>query len=209
MKKIFSFLGLVVFFSFSVSALNIKKSDQDSLSSIKLQKDGIAAGRLGDFELALNNFEQLYRLRQKMFGANSVRLASPLINIGIQFKNLGDFDKAIESYKKAEFLCLNDLGDNSLMLGTVYVNLGNIFRLGGDYNQALEYQKNAYRILKKDSAKYIMTFQDSKYNIGEAQLKLGNNKEAIRFAQINLRTISPQLKPLLYDLIASDRRAHV
>ena len=202
MRKIFFMIFLYIFSS-SVFAQNKKRIDQDSLMSVKLQKDGIAAGRLGDFELALNNFEQLYRLRQKMFGANSVRLASPLINIGIQYKNLGNFDKAIESYKKAEFLCLNNLGDNNLMLGTTYVNLGNIFRLRGDYNQALEYQKNAYRILKKDSVKYIMNFQDSKYNIGEAQLKLGNNKEAIRFTQSNLKSISPQLKPLLYDLIAS------
>ena len=202
MRKIF-FVIFIYIFSSSVFALDKRPMDQDSLLSLKLQKDGVAAGRLGDFELALKNFEQLYKLRQKMYGANSVRLASPLINIGIQYKNLGNFDKAIESYKMAESLCLNDFGDNNLMLGTVYVNLGNIFRLDGDYNQALEYQKNAYRILKKDSAKYIMNFQDSKYNIGEAQLKLGNNKEAIRFTQLNLMTISPQLKPLLYDLIAS------
>jgi len=202
MRKIF-FMIFLYMFSSTVFAQNKKRIDQDSVMSIKLQKDGIAAGRLGDFELALDNFEKLYRLRQKMFGANSVRLASPLINIGIQYKNIGNFDKAIESYKKAEFLCLNNLGDNNLMLGTVYVNLGNIFRLSGDYNQALEYQKNAYRILKKDSVKYIMNFQDSKYNIGEAQLKLGNNNEAIRFTKLNLKTISPQLKPLLYDLIAS------
>ena len=183
-------------------ALDKKRIDQDSLMSIKLQKDGIAAGRLGDFELALNNFEQVYRLRQKMFGANSVRLASPLINIGIQYKNLGNFDKAIESYKKAEYLCINNLGDNDPMLGTAYVNLGNIFRLSGDYNQALEYQKNAYRILQKDSVKYNSNFQDSKVSIAEIQLKLGFNKEAIRFAKTNLKNTLPRLKPVLFDLIA-------
>jgi len=201
MRKIF-FMIFVYIFSSSVFALDKKKIDQDSLMSIKLQKDGIAAGRLGDFELALNNFEQVYRLRQKMFGANSVRLASPLINIGIQYKNLGNFDKAIESYKKAEHLCLNDLGDNDPMLGTAYVNLGNIFRLSGDYNQALEYQKNAYRILQKDSVKYNSNFQDSKVSIAEIQLKLGFNKEAIRFAKSNLKNTLPRLKPVLFDLIA-------
>lgn len=201
MRKIFFMIFLYIFSS-SVFAQDKKRIDQDSLMSVKLQKDGIAAGRLGDFELALNNFEQVYRLRQKMFGANSVRLASPLINIGIQYKNLGNFDKAIESYKKAEYLCLNDLGNNDPMLGTAYVNLGNIFRLSGDYNQALEYQKNAYRILKKDSVKYGSNFQDSKYNICEAQLKLGNTTEAIKFAQANLKTATPELRSRLYDLIA-------
>jgi len=201
MRKIF-FMIFIYIFSSSVFALDKKRIDQDSLMSIKLQKDGIAAGRLGDFELALNNFEQVYRLRQKMFGANSVRLASPLINIGIQYKNLGNFDKAIESYKKAEYLCINNLGDNDPMLGTAYVNLGNIFRLSGDYNQALEYQKNAYRILQKDSVKYNSNFQDSKVSIAEIQLKLGFNKEAIRFAKTNLKNTLPRLKPVLFDLIA-------
>ena len=202
MRKIF-FIIFVYIFSSSVLALDIKKIDQDSLMAIKLQKDGVAAGRFGDFELALDYFEKLYRLRQKMYGQYSVRLAPPLINIGIQYKNLGNFDKAIESYKKAEALCISNSGSDNFVLGTAYVNLGNIFRLRGDYNQALEYQKNAYRILKKDSLKYALNFQDSKYNIGEAQLKLGNSKEAIYFAQSNLRTTLPELKPRLYDLIAS------
>jgi tetratricopeptide (TPR) repeat protein len=192
----------IYIFSSTVFALDKKKIDQDSLMSIKLQKDGIAAGRLGDFELALNNFEKLYQLRQKMYGQNSVRLAPPLINIGIQYKNIGNFDKAIESYKKAEALCISNPGSDNFVLGTAYVNLGNIFRLRGDYNQALEYQKNAYRILKRDSVKYGSNFQDSKVSIAEIQLKLGFNKEAIRFAKANLKNTLPRLKPVLFDLIA-------
>ena len=205
MKKIF-FMILIYIFSSSVFALNKRPIDQDSLLSLKLQKDGIAAGRLGDFELALDNFEKLYRLRQKMYGQNSVRLAPPLVNIGIQYKNLGNFDKAIEYYKRAETLCINTIDGDNFLLGTVYVNLGNIFRLDGDYNQALEYQKSAYRILKTDSVKYYSSFQKSKYNIAEIQLKLGFNKEAITFAQSNLQTISPDLRPRLFDLIALSYR---
>ena len=84
MKKKSYFLILLLTFSSFLFAQGLKISVQDSLLSIKLQKNGIAAGRLGDFELALDNFERLYRLRQKMYGTNSIRLASPLINIGIQ-----------------------------------------------------------------------------------------------------------------------------
>lgn len=200
MRKIF-FMIFIYIFSSSVFALDKKRIDQDSLMSIKLQKDGIAAGRLGDFEVALDNFKKLYGLLGKKFGLNSNKLASPLINIGIQYKNLGNFDKAIESYKKAESLCLVDLG-NDKALGTVYVNLGNIFRLEGDYNQALEYQKNACRILKKDSVKYNLNFHKSKYSIAEIQLKLGYNNEVIQFVSSNLKNTSAELKPSLYDLIA-------
>ena len=202
-QKIILIASLLFMIAFSASALEIKQNEQDSILATKLQKAGIAAGRLGDFELALENFIKQYRLREKMYGATSHRLAPPLINIGIQYKNLGNFSKAIESYKHAESLCLNNSESDDFVLGTAYINLGNIYGATGDYNKALEYHKNAYRILKKDSTKFSANFQDSKYNIAETQLKLGYNLEVIRFAQSNLKTISPPLKPLLYDLIAS------
>jgi tetratricopeptide (TPR) repeat protein len=183
-------------------AQNPKLSIKDSLYIVKCYTEGLKAGRLGDFEEALSNFEKVYGLREKVYGLNSFKLAPPLINIGIQYKNLGNLDKAIESYKKAELLYVNNFGNEYSELGAVYINLGNIYKLKGDYNKALDYQKNAFRILRKDSAKYISNFQDSKYNIAEIQLKLGFNAEAIRFTQTNLRTISPPLRPLMYDLIA-------
>ena len=203
MEKKIDLLLLLLFFSSLAFTQNVKISVQDSLTALKLQKNGVAAGRLGDFELALENFEQLYQLRKKVYGSNSYRLASPLNNIGIQYKNLYNFDKAIEAYKDAEQLYLAEFGEDYPQLGAMYINWGNIYSLRGDYNQALEYQKNAYRILKKDSVKYILNFQDSKFNIAEIQLKLGYNNEAIRFAKSNLNTVSPELKPKLFDLIAT------
>jgi len=202
MKKKISFIILLLFFSSLAFTQNVKISVQDSLLALKLQKSGVAAGRLGDFELALENFEQLYQLRKSIYGSNSYKLASPLINIGIQYKNLQNFDKAVEAYKSAEQLYLAEFGDNYSSLGVIYINIGNIFRLRGDYNQAIEYQKNAYRILQKDSVNYNSNFQDSKVSIAETQLKLGFNKEAIHFAKANLKNTLPRLKAVLYDLIA-------
>ncbi len=204
-KYLFLFLALF-FFSVRITAQNIKLSVQDSLMSIRLQERGIAAGRLGDFEKAITSFNQLLRLREENYGTNSPRLASPLNNLGIIYKNTQNFDMAIEVYKKAEKLFLEVYGGNYPLLGVIYINLGNIFRLSGDYNQALEYQKNAYRILKQDSMKYNLNYQDSKYNIIETQLKLGYNDDAIKFAQSNLKTTTPELKSRLYDLIASAYR---
>ena len=181
---------------------NVKISVEDSLLDLKFLKNGAIARRLGDFESAKQNYEQLYQLRKKVYGSNSHMLALPLNNIGILYKNLQNFDKAIDAYKATEQLYIAEFGENSSYLGSVYINVGNIFRLRGDYNQALEYQKNAFRILKKDSLKFNDHFQTSKYSIAEVQLKLGLNDEAIRFAQSNLKTTLPRLKPRLFDLIA-------
>lgn len=173
----------------------------DSLMAVKLQNEGVAAGRLGDFELALNKFKKLYIVREKLYGSTSIRLAPPLINIGITFKNLGNIDKALDAYKKAEYLCSSNPPDN-YVLGTIYINLAIAYKEKGDYVQALEYQKNAFRILKRDSIKYAKNYQYSKYNIAETQFKLGKYKESLDFSHKNLKTTTPELRPRLYDLIA-------
>jgi len=175
---------------------------KDSLLAKKIHAKGITAGRIGDFEEAISNFNQVFNIYKKLYGDNSPRLASPLNNLGIIYKNTQSLDKAIEVYKRAEELLINQYGENYSSLGIIYNNIGNIYKLTGDYNKALEYQKNAYRVLQKDSLKLVNNFQDSKYNIADAQLKLGFNVEAIRFAQSNLKTTLPRLKPRLYDLIA-------
>jgi len=202
MKKKNELLFLLMFFSSLVFAQGIKISVQDSLLALKLQGQGVAAGRLGDFDKSLENFDQLYKLRQKIYGQKSSRLVSALVNMGIQYKNLQNFDKAIDAYNKAEKLFIDEFGESYSLLGGVYINLGIVYKLMGDYSQALEYQKNAYRILKKDSTTFQDLFQTSKYNIAETQLKLGHNAEAIKFAQSNLKTTLSRLKPRLYDLIA-------
>lgn len=197
-------LSLIILVFFNPFAFSQKKDSfiQDSLLSVQLYKKGIAEGRLGDYEGAINSFNQVYRIYQKLYGSNSPLLAYPLTNLGIQYKNLRSLDKAIEIYKKAETLYIGAFGENYPLLGAVYANMANIYRNTGDYSKALEYQVNAYRILCKDSVKLNIGFQNAKFNIAEVRLKLGQNIEAIRFAKSNLKTTLPRLKPRIFDLIA-------
>lgn len=188
--------------SLVANSQNILISKDDSILSIELHQSGVSAGRIGDYEEAIIYFEKLYSLRKKIYGENSIRLASPLINLGIQYKNLSRYDKAIEVYNLAESYCKNQNRENDFILGTIYVNLGNVYQLNGDFIKALEFQKNAFRLFKNDSIKYLSNYVISKYSIAETQLKLGYNKEAIQFALANVKSTSSELKPLLYDLIA-------
>lgn len=203
MLKRFTLKILLLFATISVLGANPKLSVPDSLLMIKYYSDGVSAGTLGDFEEAINNFNKLYELRENIYGSSSYKLASPLTNLGIQYKNLGDLNKAIEAYKKAEDFYMREFGPDYSNLGTVYINLGNIYKLKGDNIKALEYQKNAYRILKMDSVASSNNLQISKYNIAESQLNLGNVADAIKYAQQNLKSALPYLKPRLYDLIAA------
>lgn len=193
-----------LFFGFSQ---NSKLSLKDSLIIEKLQRDGIALGRLGDFEMALSKFDSLYLIRKRTSGEHSYRLTSSLINMGIQYKNLQNFEKAIEVYKIAEKLIINKYGDEYPLLGAVYSNLGVIYGLKGDYNQAIQFHSNAIRLFRKDSIKSKVSLQGTKYNLVEAQLKLGYNQLAIEFAQANIRTdVNSRINARLFDLIAQAYR---
>jgi CHAT domain-containing protein len=169
---------------------------------LKYQKEGVFATRLGDFENALNQFENLYRLRVMVYGKDSYRLAPVLNAIGISQKQLGRFYEAIESLKKSEQLYIGKYGKDYPELGGVYTNLGNIYQLLGDLNKSVEYQKYAVFILQKDSIKREEQYKSSKYNLVETQLKMGENDIAIKYALSNLKSTLPILKPRLYDIIA-------
>ena len=175
---------------------------QDSIQALKFHFLGVKAGRLGDYEEAINYFNNVYSIYEKIHGKKSARLSSPLINLGIQYKNIRSLDKAIEVYKRAETFYISTFGENYPLLGAVYSNIGNTYWLTGDFNKALEYQLNAYRILQNDSINLNENFQTIKFNIAETQLKLGKDIEAIGFIKANIKTTLPELKPLLYDLMA-------
>ncbi len=189
-------------FSIQVYAKDDNSFKIDSIKAIELNNQGKAAGRQGDYEEALKKFKEVYEINLKLFGRDNVRLASTLNNIGVQYKNLQNFDKAIEQFKNAENLFIKTYGKDYPQIGAIYINLGNIYRSMGDFSTGLEYQRNAYRLLKNDSINLNELSQTAKYNIVEIQFKLGLKHEAVRFAQSNLKTTLPRLKPRLFDLIA-------
>ena len=198
---------IIILCCFPVLNLYSQKSQseffqRDSLLAIELNEKGKVVGRRGDLEEAIKLFKEVYTINLKLHGPNSIKLVTPLNNLGIQYKNLQNFEGAIEVYKEAEKLYTTKFGGDYSLLGVIYSNLGNIYSSTGDFNQALEYHRNALRIMKKDSIKFSGMYNDLKYNIAEVQLKLGYNAEAIKFAQSNLKIVVPRLKPRLYDLIA-------
>ena len=91
---------------------------------LEYNREGVKAGRLGDFELAKSYFNKLLKLRESKYGPSSFRLASPLINLGIQNKNLGEYDQAIINYSRAEKLYIDEYSSDYPRLGYVYLNLG-------------------------------------------------------------------------------------
>lgn len=195
----FLFLFLHTYLAFSQ---NSRITEKDSLLSIKFQKDGVLATRVGDFENALQQFKELYKIRARVYGNDSYRLAPVMNAIGISQKQLGRFDEAIQSLKKAEQLYITQYGKDYPELGGVYTNLGNIYQLLGDLNKSIEYQKYAVFILQKDSLKREEQYKSAKYNLVETQLKMGDNDNAIKYAFSNLKSTLPILKPRLYDIIA-------
>jgi tetratricopeptide (TPR) repeat protein len=126
-------------FSFAAQGGNEEYSsfEKDSLLSIEMNKKGTQHLRIGDFDNAVVFLKKAVELDIKLYGEKSMRLTTPLINLGIIFKNLGEYDKAIETYLEAEKVIKEmDTSDNP-RLGYVYANLGTVYKLKGDINRLL------------------------------------------------------------------------
>src|SRR5665647_3847110 len=111
-RRFLLFFIIQVLFQSPVFSQKADSIVQDSLQALKFHAKGVAAGRLGDYEEAISCFNQVYNIFTKLYGDKSVRLVSPLNNLGIQYKKLHRLDNAIEVYKKAETLYIGAFGDD-------------------------------------------------------------------------------------------------
>jgi tetratricopeptide (TPR) repeat protein len=130
--KWFSIVVFFVFFQFTpvvaVTSAENGSVAEDSIQAIAYNKKGIAAARLGDFELARDYFEKTRNIWFDLYGATSSKVAGALVNIGIQNKNLGNYDRAIEDYLEAERLYINAFSPDYSRLGFVYGNISTVYK---------------------------------------------------------------------------------
>ncbi|MGD9931526.1 MAG: CHAT domain-containing protein [Mangrovibacterium sp.] len=169
---------------------------------LEYNREGVKAGRLGDFELSKSYFNKLLKLRENKYGDSSFRLAAPLINLGIQNKNLGEYDLAIDNYLRAEKLYIDEYSENYPRLGFVYSNLGNVYKLKGDYINYQEYQKNALRVLLLEPNTFIDQIQIAQYNIAESLFLLKRYDEAISSCMANISGVGNEIRSFYTSLLA-------
>jgi CHAT domain-containing protein/Tfp pilus assembly protein PilF len=114
-------------------------SDALKEEAARLVDRAFEQAQTGQFELALQSWQQAFSIYQKMGDRNSQ--GGILNSIGLAYRTLGQYQKALESLQQALSL-LNDVGDRG-GVGTTLSNMGLVYSSMGQYSQALKVYQQA------------------------------------------------------------------
>ena len=138
---------------------------------------GIACHRLGEFEKAIEFYQQALSIMKEVGNKDSE--GTVYMNLGCAYGSLGDFKTAIKFQQQALSI-MKEVGNKDAE-GTVYMNLGCDYDSLGDFNTAIEFHQQALSIKKevgnKDSEGTVYM------SLGCAYGSLGDFKTAIKFQQ--------------------------
>ncbi|MFO7897321.1 MAG: tetratricopeptide repeat protein [Candidatus Cloacimonadales bacterium] len=130
---------------------------------------------LGDYDAALDNFQQSYKIWEKT--PNLSKQASSLNNIGLVYANLTRYDKALHYLMQA--IELEEKLDNKKGMLSAYNNIGIIYYNLQYTKQAIEFQKKAYALCREmgDEAGLYSALN----NLGMISSNEGRNEEALDY----------------------------
>lgn len=141
---------------------------------------GISSWLLGDFQTALEAFQQSLTLRKEL--PNKEKLAKTLNNLGVFYTYQGELQTALDQYNTVIEI-LKDL-PNKEALALAYGNIGEVYQYMGHFGFALDFYTLALDILETKDDKLrkaniyslIISLQVESNNLPEAQIYLDKLK---------------------------------
>ena len=103
----------------------------------------------GKSEDALDNYNKMLSLTQKVLGEEHGNTASTYCRMASVFRGMKDYINSIEYYKRASDIYSKSEGETTY-LATLYNVIGNLFVDKGDYSKALEYYLTAQPIFENE-----------------------------------------------------------
>ncbi|MDD3804486.1 MAG: tetratricopeptide repeat protein, partial [bacterium] len=160
-----------------------KESDLEKLMSVH-NFQGVAFTRLGEFEKALEKFEELRIESQSVSHKNNIKriISESLVNKGFAYQELERFDSAMECFIEALKIA-EELKDKRLSAQTL-VNMGNISFFKRDLDKAEEIYLRQLELDKELGDKYIERVILN--NLGALESIRFNLKKAIEYIERSL-----------------------
>ncbi|CAF1432599.1 unnamed protein product [Rotaria sordida] len=101
-----------------------------------------------ELNLALENYEIAYKIRQKCLSVDHPDLAASSNNIGQIYQEKGKFDLALDYYKKALKIKEQTSPGDSLHKGVMIQNIGLVYKDKNDFDRALNHLSCALEMFK-------------------------------------------------------------
>jgi tetratricopeptide (TPR) repeat protein len=142
---------------------------------------GYVKDNQGDYEKAIEYYEQVLEIQQKTLPPNHPLLATPYGNIGCVYDNMGEYSKALSFYEKALEICQKTLPSNHPSLATSYNRIGSVYHSMGEYSKALSFYEKALEIRRKTLPSNHPLLATSYNNIGLVHGNMGEYSKALSF----------------------------
>ncbi|MEG5140423.1 MULTISPECIES: CHAT domain-containing tetratricopeptide repeat protein [unclassified Microcoleus] len=146
----------------------------------RLLRQGIQQNQTGQFQAALNSWQQALQIYRTIKNRQSEGAA--LVNLGVTYIDMGDYAKAIEYAQQSLAIAreIKDRQNEGIALG----KLGIAYSSLGNYAKAIEYAQQSLAIAREIKARD--TENDALGNLGNAYGSLGDYAKAIEYTQQTL-----------------------
>lgn len=187
-------LGLDAFdaYEYEEAVINLEVAlEAENLSSedmmIAYETLGRSYDALGDYTIALTNYQKAMELTKKISGEDSIDMARCFNLIGGIYYVWGDFESAKNWYEKAQNIAIkHEKGINS-DLASIYNNLGNVAYNENNDKEALDLYNKAINIWKKTDGEKSETIAIAYSNLAGFYLDKNDTKTALSYAQKALK----------------------
>ncbi len=155
----------------------IALSQNNTVGVDRLFERGVAQYRSGEFQAALQTYQQVLAIRQNQ--KDRAGIAATFDKIGEVYTSLADYDKALSNLQQA--LAIRKELNDKAGIGETLNNIGYVHRLLGDYPKALELNQQALEIAKQIGKRAIEG--EALHNIAAVYAAQGNYDKALELYQ--------------------------
>ena len=141
---------------------------------------------LGDYEKAIEYFEQSLEICQKTLPANHPSLATCYGNMAGVYGDMGEYSKALSFYEKDLEICQKTLPANHPSLATCYGNMAGVYRHMGEYSKALSFYEKDLEIKQKTLPANHPSLATCYGNMAGVYRDMGEYSKALSFYEKDL-----------------------
>ncbi|MGI9545058.1 MAG: tetratricopeptide repeat protein, partial [Cyclobacteriaceae bacterium] len=162
-------------------ALDIAKTTPSSLLGDTYNNIGVVYHFKGDYQQALDYYEQALQTREVVLGRLHKKVAESYGNIGLVFSVLGKYQTALDHYHKGEDVLEKILEPGHLNFSYIYNKMGIIYRVKGDYARAQEYYEKTLQIRRENLGELHPDVADVYINLGVIHERNGDYELSMEF----------------------------
>jgi len=179
------------------------KGPEDLAIAGELDRLGIAARDLGEFDEALSYHQRALAISERNRGPDHPLVAQSLNNIGNIFRRQGKFEAALRAHRRALEIKEKAIGPNSPVVATSLGNIGVVLREQGQYQEALPYEERALAIDESVFGPESIQVAQRLDNLANLSGDMGNLEASLRYQRRTLAIREKILGPEHVDVAGS------